>query len=243
MPQANPFTALIFGGSGVIGGAIARKFGHHQWTVGIQYFHNQQHAQHIATHISQAGSLAHVYQANVQNPADIKDTIRSFTNECGRLEVVIWSVGMGTTELVAKTSPEQWIQTIQTNLTGAFSVLKEVFPYFERQNNGTMIVIGSYSGEHGSPGQTAYAASKAGLMGLIRSATKEWGKNNIRVNAVFPGWQKSPLSTSGYPERFQSEAHMLGRTPAVEEVANTVYHLALTKDISGQVWNLDSRIG
>ena len=91
-------------------------------------------------------------------------------------------------------------------------------------------------------GQAAYAASKAGLLGLIRTTAQEWGDWNIRVNAVFPAWHASPLSAPGMNTTLANHTHVLHRTPSLNHVATSVYHLALAQDVSGQVWNLDNRI-
>jgi 3-oxoacyl-[acyl-carrier protein] reductase len=113
-------------------------------------------------------------------------------------------------------------------------------PLLERKG-GSIVVIGSYAGFHGSIGQSAYAASKAGLIGLVHSAAKEWGPGNIRVNLLLPGWQATGLSDGAMPEADAWNGHALGRPPSREEVARTVLHLALLNDVSGQVWNCDSR--
>jgi 3-oxoacyl-[acyl-carrier protein] reductase len=102
--------------------------------------------------------------------------------------------------------------------------------------------VGSLSGEQGVAGQAAYAASKAGLLGLMRTAAREWGAFNIRVNGIFPGWHLSRLSEPGWHSVMEHRIHTLHRTPSLKDVANSVYHLALSPGTSGQVWNLDSRI-
>ncbi|MBI3356698.1 MAG: SDR family oxidoreductase, partial [Nitrospirae bacterium] len=85
------------------------------------------------------------------------------------------------------------------------------------------------------------AASKAGLIGLIKTAAQEWGPQNVRVNLVLPGWQKTTLTEGLFPEGEGWPDHALHRPPAIEEVARTVVHMAQLNDISGQVWNCDSR--
>jgi 3-oxoacyl-[acyl-carrier protein] reductase len=110
------------------------------------------------------------------------------------------------------------------------------------QRYGTIIVVGSYAGVHGDVGQSAYAASKAGLLGLVKASALEWGTYNIRVNAVLPGWHQTGLVSAAMPDKPELENHVLGRTPCLEEVAQSIFHLATAQDISGQVWNLDSRL-
>ena len=104
-----------------------------------------------------------------------------------------------------------------------------------------MTVIGSLSGVVGT-GQTAYAACKAGVLGLVKSAARELGHANVRVNAVFPGWQRSPLAGKAYPDQDKQRDHVLTRTPALDEVADLIYRVATARDVSGQVYNLDNRI-
>ncbi|MBH0203227.1 MAG: SDR family oxidoreductase, partial [Nitrospira sp.] len=90
-------------------------------------------------------------------------------------------------------------------------------------------------------GQSAYATSKAGLIGLVRTAALEWGPQNIRVNLVLPGWQKTGLTEGIFPEGQGWLDHALHRPASLNEVVSTIVHLAQLKDVSGQVWNCDSR--
>ena len=109
------------------------------------------------------------------------------------------------------------------------------------RGGGSIVVIGSHAGLHGSIGQAAYAGSKAGLIGLVKSAAQEWGSQNIRVNLILPGWQRTGLSEGRMPESEGWTDHALRRPPSIEEVAQTVLYLAQLNDVSGQVWNCDSR--
>lgn len=238
----NQANILVFGGSGIIGGAIASKFGQQGWAVGVHYHRNPSSAEETATAIRQTDGDARLYQADVGDPSQIRKLLQSFLQDFGSLNLLVWAVGVAPSKLLAKTSPEKWTRTLQTNLTGAFHALREVGPIFERQQDGTVIFVGSLSGEQGMIGQAAYAASKAGLIGLMRTTAQEWGNWNIRVNAIFPGWHSSPLSASGMDLALVHHTHILNRTPSLNHVAASVYHLSLAQDISGQVWNLDSRI-
>jgi 3-oxoacyl-[acyl-carrier protein] reductase len=110
-----------------------------------------------------------------------------------------------------------------------------------KRRQGSIIVVSSYAGLHGDTGQSAYAASKAGLLGLVKSAALEWGHNNIRVNAILPGRHRTELS-GGPMSHDELTDHTLGRTPDIDDVVRSIYRLAVAEDISGQIWNLDSRI-
>jgi 3-oxoacyl-[acyl-carrier protein] reductase len=233
---------VVFGGSGIIGRAIAKEFGKQGWAVGVHYHRNRTSAEETVAAIIKSEGNARLYQADVEDPSQIEKLFQSFLQDYGSLNLLVWAVGMAPSKLLTKTTSEEWAQTLQINLTGAFHVLREAGPIFEQQRDGAVIVIGSLSGEQGMTGQTAYAASKAGLMGLMRTTAQEWGSWNIRVNAIFPGWHSSPLSASGMDSALGQHSHILNRTPSLNQVAASVFHLALAQDISGQVWNLDSRI-
>ena len=233
---------LICGGSGTIGRAIAQEFGRQGWGVGIHYHHNRSAAAASITEMKPCNENIRMYQADVLNSSDIERLFQSFVTDYGSLNLLVWAVGVAPSKLLAKTTPAEWEQTLQTNLTGAFHVLREAGLIFQRQREGAVIVIGSLSGEQGMMGQTAYASSKAGLLGLMQSAAQEWGSWNIRVNAIFPGWHSSPLSAVGMDSTSGKQTHILKNTPSLKQVSASVLHLAVSPNISGQVWNLDSRL-
>ncbi len=233
---------LIFGGSGVIGRAIAMEFGRQGWSVGIHFHQNRASVVETADIINETDGDARLYQADVNDPSQIKKLFQSFIQDYKTLTLLVWAVGVAPSSLLTKTTTEEWDHTLQTNLTGAFQVLKQAGLIFEKQRDGAVILIGSRSSEQGMTGQAAYGASKAGLMGLMRTAAQEWGGWNIRVNAIFPGWHSSPLSGQGIDLALAHQPHILNRTPSLDLVAKSVYHLASNEDISGQVWNLDSRL-
>jgi 3-oxoacyl-[acyl-carrier protein] reductase len=112
-----------------------------------------------------------------------------------------------------------------------------------KAGGGAIVVVGSYAGMHGSVGQAAYAAAKAGVLGLVRSVAREWGPFNVRVNIVYPGWQRTNMTGDGEPAASVRKQHCVDRPPDLGEVARTIYHMAQSQDLSGQVWNLDSRLG
>jgi 3-oxoacyl-[acyl-carrier protein] reductase len=233
---------LVFGGSGIIGGAIATAFGEEGWTVGIHYHHNQPAAIRTASTMGNSGGKGYLYQADVANSGQVHRIIQDFTEMHHGLNVLVWAVGVGSSRLLIKTTSEEWTRSLQTNLTGAYHVLQAIAPILEQQQDGAVILLGSLSGEQGDAGQAAYAASKAGLIGLMRTAAQEWGAFNIRVNVIFPGWQISPLSEPGFHSAMERHPHTLRQPPSLKAVATSVYHLALSPYTSGQVWNLDSRI-
>nr|MBA2251313.1 SDR family oxidoreductase [Nitrospirales bacterium] len=160
----------------------------------------------------------------------------------GQLDVMICNAGVSTSHLLLRVTSEEWGDILATNLTGTFHCLQSAGRQMLEQDDGSIVVVSSYAGLHGDVGQSAYAASKAGLLGLVKAAAREWGRYNIRVNAVLPGWHQTELSGDAMPREAELKDHVLGRPPTLESVAKSVYHLATSEGMSGQVWNLDSRL-
>jgi 3-oxoacyl-[acyl-carrier protein] reductase len=160
----------------------------------------------------------------------------------GRLDVLICNAGIGSSQLVIRQPLDLWTDVIGTNLTGTFHCMQAAGRQMVKQGGGSILVVSSYAAFHGASGQAAYAAAKAGLLGLVRSAAREWGSTNIRVNLLLPGWQQTELAGDTIPTGDALHDHCLGRTPSLDEVAKTALYLAGCRDVSGQVWNCDSRI-
>ena len=187
------------------------------------------------------GGLAMLLQADLRDDKQTREMVNQVVDRWGRLDVLVCNAGVASSELVLRTGAEAWAAVVETNLTGTFHCLQAAGPVMHKQRDGAVIVTGSLTGVQGYAGQAAYAASKAGLLGLAKTAAKEWGRHNIRVNVVLPGWQKTALAGSAFPDEVSAD-HVLSRTPSLNEVADIIYRLALLRDSSGQVWNLDSRI-
>ena len=158
------------------------------------------------------------------------------------LDALVWSVGTTVNRLTVRITPSEWDRMVHTNLTGLFLCLQRGLRLFSERRGGAVTVMSSLSSARGGAGQAAYAACKAGALGLVKSAAREFGDANVRVNAVFPGWHQSPLAGDAFPGPDQFHAHVLGRTPSLDEVTDFVYRLTTTRDISGQVYNMDNRI-
>jgi len=154
----------------------------------------------------------------------------------------VCAAGVGGSQLLIKLDEDEWAAVISANLTGLFNCLRAMAPPLVQQGGGAIVVVGSYAGYQGSAGQTAYAASKAGQLGLVKTAALEWGQDNICVNLLWPGWQNTRLSDGANAGKAGWRDHALRRPPALDEVVRTVVHLAQVKDMSGQVWNCDSRL-
>ena len=192
-------TVLVMGGSGVIGTAICSRFTEANWLVGIHYNQHQPYTKKTCQHLPQHQKNQVLLQADVRNPIQVKDMIDQFISQLGKIDVFIWAVGQASDTITRQIAPEKWDDVIQTNLTGLFYCLKALSPIYKTQQKGSVLIVSSLASTQGSTGQAAYAASKAGALGLMRSIAKEWGTANIRINAVFPGWHQSPLSGDAFP--------------------------------------------
>ena len=242
MSDSSSPSILVAGGSGIIGRATCQFFGQHGWHVGIHYHHNYDDAKRTAGSVQERGGTATLLQADCRDFVQVEQMVQTFVAESGRLDALVYSVGVGAHRLVVRTTSESWTDLLSVNLTACFVILKTVGPILQKQQGGAVIIVGSLSSLLGSSGQSAYAASKAGLIGLMKTAAREWGPDNIRVNAILPGWQASPLSGPAFPDPSQLKDHVLARTSSPDEVATAVYQLTHLKEVSGQIWNLDSRI-
>lgn len=183
-----------------------------------------------------------MYQADIRSRLEIQAMVDAVQEHQGRLDVLVCNAGIASSHLVLRCPEDEWLRIIDTNLTGTYRCMAAAAPLMIKQGGGSIIVIGSYAGWHGTNGQAAYAASKAGLMGLVQTAAREWGAHNIRVNLVCPGWQPTALAGDAYPAPEQLSDHVLGRVSTVEDVSRMICHLAQLPALSGQIINLDSRI-
>ena len=231
---------LITGASGGIGRAISRAFGQAGWFVGLHYYRGKSGAEAALREVVTVGSAGALYQADIRDPQSIRQMADAFCRQAPSPSAFVCNAGIATSELLVRQREDTWNDVIATNLTGTFHCLRAMTPALLERGGGSIVVIGSYAGSHGSTGQAAYAASKAGLIGLVKTAAQEWGPRNIRVNLLLPGWQQTGLSEGAMPEAGW-EDHALRRPPVIEEVARTVVHLAQLGDVSGQVWSCDSR--
>jgi 3-oxoacyl-[acyl-carrier protein] reductase len=232
---------LVTGASGGIGRALCLAFAKAGWSIGVHYYQNKTAAEDTIRQIQESGSAGELFQADIRNQQAVRQMVESYSRQATVPSVFVCNAGIGTSQLVLRQSEAAWANVIATNLTGTFHCLRAMAPPLLAQGGGSIIVIGSHAGFHGSIGQAAYAASKAGLIGLVKTAAKEWGPQNLRVNLVLPGWQKTGLSEGTMPETDGWSDHALRRPASIEEVASTVLYLAQLKDVSGQVWNCDSR--
>ena len=233
---------LVTGASGGIGRAISLAFAAAGWSVGIHYHRNKAAAEETLTQAAAIGETGVLYEADIREAHAVQQMVEASCRRTPVPSVFICNAGIAGSHLLLRQREDDWAEMVETNLTGTFHCLRAMAPPLLAHGGGSIVVIGSYAAFHGSIGQAAYAASKAGLIGLVRTVAQEWGAGNVRVNLLLPGWQKTELSQEAMPAGDTWNDHALGRAPLREEVAKTVLHLALLNDVSGQIWNCDSRL-
>jgi 3-oxoacyl-[acyl-carrier protein] reductase len=236
-----PGSVLVTGASGGIGQRVSRAFADAGWHVGVHYHKGKAAAESILGRMDLAGGSGSLYEADVRDAESVQQMVKVFSKESPPPLCFVCAAGVGGGRLVVKLHEAEWADVVATNLTGIFHCLRAMAPVLQIQGGGSIVVVGSYAGYQGRAGQAAYAASKAGLVGLVKTAALEWGPDHICVNLVWPGWQATELGEKAVHARAAGEDHALRRPPALDEVAGTVVRLAQLKDISGQVWNCDSR--
>lgn len=234
-------SVLVTGASGGIGRAICHAFAAAGWYIGVHYHRRKAEAEETLRAVRVTGGTGGLFQADVREAESVRLMIETFLDKAPQPMAFICNAGIGASSLVVRQRDEEWMTVVHTNLTGTFHCLQSVAPALFAQGGGSIVVIGSHAGVHGSTGQAAYAASKAGLIGLVKTAAQEWGSQNVRVNLLLPGWHRTGLSEGAMPEDHDWPDHALRRPPALEEVARTIVHMAQLNDLSGQIWSCDSR--
>ena len=177
---------------------------------------------------------------------DVRDEaqVDAFFSKIGRVDVLIVNAGLTRDGALANLTGADMDEVLATNLRGAFLCARAAIKLMVKQRNGHIVLIGSRAGKHGTRGQSAYAAAKAGLVGLGQSLAKEYGARNVRCNVVLPGFLQTKF-TEHLPEKRLAEIrdeHVLGRFNTPENAARTIAFLARLDHVSGQVFSLDSRL-
>ncbi|MFV2020927.1 3-oxoacyl-ACP reductase FabG [Micromonospora sp. LOL_023] len=229
-------TVLVTGGNRGIGLAIAQAFAKQGDRVAITY---------RSSFAEQDGLFG--VRCDVTDAASVDEAFGTVEAELGPVEALVANAGITDDTLLLRMSEEQFTSVLDTNLTGAYRCAKRASTKMLRARWGRLIFISSVVGLLGSPGQVNYAASKAGLVGMARSITRELGGRNITANVVAPGYVETEM-TAALPEERKVEyrkAIPAGRFAAADEVAAAVTWLAgdSASYISGAVIPVDGGLG
>jgi 3-oxoacyl-[acyl-carrier protein] reductase len=231
---------LITGSSRGLGKSIALAFGKRGHKVAVHYREKIKKAEEVASQIN--GSI--IVQSDNRNFASIKNAVEKIIEKWGRIDILINNAGVTKEALLLKTAERDFDDVLAVNLKGPFYFMRAALPYMARQENGHIMNIASIAGLKGKAGLSAYSASKAGLIGLTKTAAVELGKYNVMVNAVLPGYLFTDMgaaSNSRAKETVLRES-VINEYSNPARVAEFICFLSATSGITGQIFNLDSRI-
>lgn len=239
--------ALVTGGGRGIGRAICLELAKAGFNVCINYAASSAAAEQTAEECKAFGVQAVALQADVTNPAECQTLVDTAAKTFGRLDVLVNNAGVNADKLILRMQEADFDKVIDTNLKGAFFCSKAACKLMMRQRYGRIINLSSVVGLHGNAGQSNYAASKAGLIGLTKSLAKEFAARGVTVNAVAPGFIETDM-TAAMPEAAKTAALAAvpaGRIGEPAEVAHAVAFLASEEAayITGQVLCVDGGMG
>jgi 3-oxoacyl-[acyl-carrier protein] reductase len=235
---------LVTGASRGIGRALALAFGEAGHNVVVNFEKGRDAAEAVAREVRSAGPEAETIQADVSDRAQARSLVEKAARRWGRLDALVNNAGVCMDRTVLKMSEEEWRRVLDVNLSGAFWTLQAAAKVMSAHKDGAILNVASIMALRGGFGCANYAAAKAGLIALTKSAARELGRFNVRVNAVLPGFHPTDMNRVLSPDRVEmiKSEHVLGRFPDLGELARFVVHAAGLKSVSGQVFAFEGRV-
>ncbi len=234
--------ALVTGSARGIGRRIAEGLGASKARLVIADLFDEQ-VQACVEQLKSAGYDATGVAVNVTDVDAVRAAIKNVTEKLGRIDILVNNAGITRDNLLLRMKDEEWRQVLATNLDGAFYMSREALPTMLRQRYGRIINIASVVGEMGNPGQTNYAASKAGLIGFTKALAREVASRDITVNAVAPGYIETEMTAKLGEKARQELQNMIPmkRIGNVDDVSSGVCFLASKEAgyITGHVLNIN----
>jgi 3-oxoacyl-[acyl-carrier protein] reductase len=220
--------AIVTGGSRGIGRAICEALAEHGARVVVGYASGEQKARDVVSAIEAKGGQAEAFQVDVSNGAETEERIAAVAKRLGRLDVLVANAGISIDGLLLRLRDEDFDRLLSVNLKGAVASSRAAIKVMMRARTGRVILISSVVGESGNAGQTAYAASKAALLGVAKSLAREYASRGITVNAITPGYIDTDMTGALTDEQKKqiASAIPLGRTGTPREIAAAAVFLA-----------------
>lgn len=235
--------ALVTGAGRGIGKAIALLLADEGAFVVVNYNGSEARAMETVNQIQDKGGRAEAIRCNVSDFAACREMVEGIISRHGRLDILVNNAGITRDNLLMKMSEEEFDAVIDTNLKGAFNCMKHISRQMIKQRSGRIINISSVSGVAGNAGQANYSASKAGIIGLTKTAAREMAARGITVNAIAPGFIRTDMTdvlSDGVKDSIMEKIPMK-HFGDPEDIAQTALFLASkhAKYITGQVICVD----
>ena len=235
--------ALVTGASRGIGKAIALGLSENGAAVAVNYSSSESSALEVAEIIRKNGGKAEIFKARVNEEAEVEEMFSAVEKKLGPVDILVNNAGITKDNLLMRMKTEEWDMVIDVNLKGAFLCTRRALKGMMKNRYGKIINISSVVGFSGNAGQFNYSATKAGVIGMTKSAALECASRGIRVNAVAPGFIETDMTASisddmkaAYMEKIPLKS--LGKP---EDIANAVIYLAspLSDYMTGQTLHLN----
>lgn len=233
--------ALVTGASGGLGGAIAIELDAQGCRVALHYNRSEDDARAVQARLTNASTLV---QGDVGDWASVTSLHERVRDELGDVDILVSNAAVRRDALMAMQSPDAWRDVIETNLMGTFHVCRVVLPVMLRRRWGRIVNVVSPSALVATPGQTAYSASKAGMIGLTRTLAAECGRRGVTVNALSPGFMETRM-TAGASVKFKqkiADQLPIPRVTTPEEAARAIRVFLDNDYVTGQVLSVDGGI-
>jgi 3-oxoacyl-[acyl-carrier protein] reductase len=242
MSQLANQIAVVTGAGRGIGRAIALKFAAEGAGV-VCVSRTQENSEKVANEIVALGKKAWAFSVDVSDSAAVSTAAEKILADCGKVDILVNNAGVTRDGLLMRMSDEDWDAVLDTNLKGAFHFTRAFFRVFAKHRAGRIINISSVIGLIGNPGQSNYAASKAGLIGFTQSVARELASRGVTVNAIAPGFIETDMTSDLNAELKANilRAIPMGRFGSAEDIADAALFLASSsaRYVTGQVLTVD----
>ena len=234
-------SAVVTGASRGIGKAVALKLAKEGANIAVIYAGSDDKAEETVREIQAMGRNSKKYKCDVSDFEQSRQTADEIIKDFGKIDILVNNAGITRDKLVLAMAEEDFDKVVDTNLKGAFNMIKHFYKHFAKNRGGKIINVSSVSGLMGNAGQANYSASKAGIIGLTKSVARELAQRNICCNAIAPGFIKTDMTEKiGDDNAFMSMIPMK-RMGSPEEVASLAAFLAddVSNYITGEVIRID----